>query len=237
VDAALDALRLLIPSYFQYRRANAADTPARTWEIITDTSGQADVITRIERKSAIGGKGWHTWALQEASEFWKHLGGAIESLPTGDKPDELNQRLLDALNWFGQALLEQSAAAKIVKYTAALERLTMTGKIDPGEIEKRIIERIAMLNQDRPDKTGEQIRSEIGKIYQCRSDLMHGSLSPYAPSVTDVLRNAYEITRWSILNAARLFALIRENTEPTRQRLSKVYDGGWHPELARKEDS
>ena len=166
--------------------------------------------------------------MKEAAEFWRHLGSAIESLTTGDKPDELNQRLLDALHWFGQALLEQNAAAKIVKYTAALERLTMTRKLEAGEIEKCIVERVTMLNQDRPDKTGEQIRKEMGKIYQHRSDLMHGSLSPYAPTVRGAVRSAYEITRWSILNAARLFALIREHAEPTRERLGKVYDGGWH---------
>jgi len=57
---------------------------------------------------------------------------------------------------------------------------------------------------------------------------MHGTRSPYDPAVANVLSSAWEITRWSILNAARLYALIRENAEPTRQRLAKVYNGGWN---------
>jgi hypothetical protein len=228
VDAALDMLRLLIPSLIQYRRANAPATLSPGWELATDANGKAHASFRLEAKQVSAGEGWHTWAVGEASQFWKPFEKAIELLPTGDKPDELNQRLLDALNWFGQALLEQNAAAKVVKYTAALERLTMTGKVDTGKIEKLIIDRVTMLNQDRTDKKREQIRTEIGELYQWRSDLMHGSRSPYDPAVTDVLQSAWEITRWGILNAARTFALIRENAEPTRQRLAKVYDGGWH---------
>jgi hypothetical protein len=96
--------------------------------------------------------------------------------------DELNQRLLDALNWFGQAVVEQNAGAKVVKYTAALERLTVTGHVDDG-LENLVIKRVAILNQDREDKPLEEIKKQLGELYQCRSDLMHGSLSPHAPFI------------------------------------------------------
>lgn len=228
VDAALDVLRLLVPGYSQkYRRANAPNTPSKTFELVSNQGGEIQATVHLEAKGAPAGERWHVWMLNEASEFWDKFERAISALVGDEKTDDLNQRLLDAVNWFGQAVVENNPAAKVVKYTAALERLTVTGHVKPGELEKLIIARVAMLNQDRTDKTQETIRKEIGELYQYRSDLMHGTRSPYDRPVTKVLRSAWEITRWSILNASRLFALIRENAEPTRQRLAKVYDGGW----------
>jgi hypothetical protein len=222
-------LRLLVPGYSQkYRLASAPNTPSKAFALVTNQAGKIRATVQLEAKGAPAGDRWHSWMLTEASEFWEKFGRAIKPLVSDEKTDDLNQRLLDALNWFGQAVVENNPAAKVVMYTAALERLTVTRHVESGKIEKLIIERVTMLNQDRTDKTQAKIRKEIGELYQYRSDLMHGTRSPYDSGVANVLLSAWEITRWSIMNAARLFALIRENAEPTRQRLAKVYDGGWN---------
>jgi hypothetical protein len=225
VDAALDVLRILVPGYSQrYKRANQGNLPSKAFELATNQDGKMQTTVRFESKGAPAGDDWHAWLLSEGSAFWDMFGIAIGALASDEKVDHLHERLLDALNWFGQAVVENNPAAKVVKYTAALERLTMTGHVELGKIEKLIIERVAMLNHDRTDTTRETIRKEIGVLYQYRSDLMHGTRSPYDRSVSQVLRSAWEITRWSILNAAQLFTWIRKNGEPTRQTLAKVYD-------------
>ena len=226
VDAALDVLRLFVTGMPQrYRRAESPNLPFETRGIVSDSSGRIFSMMSRVAKGGPASQGWHAALLQEAQDLWKFFEEAIESLRTQIIKDELNQRLLDALNWFGQAVVEQNPGAKIVKYTAALERLTMTGHVEAG-IETLVIKRVLMLNQDRTDKTEEQIQKDLGELYQCRSDLMHGSLSPYDATTTDVLRIAWEVTRWSILNAARFFALIRENGKADRNTLARVYDGG-----------
>jgi hypothetical protein len=143
--------------------------------------------------------------------------------------DELNQRILDALNWFGQGVVEPNPGAQIVKHTAALERLTMTGHVDSG-IESLIMDRVGFLNEDRPNKTEKEIQDEIGALYQFRSDLMHGTISPSHPSVTKMLPIARQIARWALLKAVQIFDVLRSDKRANRKELAKVYDGPEFPD-------
>ena len=234
IDAALDVLRLFVTSNPQrYRRGNAPNAPFDMHELTTDALGKVRATFRREAQGGPAGKGWYEALLQRVPWLWALFEKAIALLPGDEKVDELNQRLLDALNWFGQAIVEQNAGAKIVKYAAALERLTVTSHINSG-IEALVIKRVRILNQDREDKAREQIEKDIGDVYQCRSDLMHGSLSPYDASITNVLRIASEITRWSIFSTIQLFSLLREEGKANRKALGVAYDGGRrekpHPE-------
>jgi hypothetical protein len=209
VDAALDALRLFVPFYPErYSRANVPNSPCNTCEITSDQSGQIHPTMRFAGKGARAGDGWYGALMEQAASLWDLFGQAIDELRDEEKIEELNRRLLDALNWFGQAVVEPNPAAKVVKYSAALERLTITGHMD-NEIEKTVIQRTTFLNKDRTDKTVEQIKEDIGKLYQCRSDLMHGSMSPYSSKVSEVLRIGREVSRSTVLNAGIFFAELR----------------------------
>ena len=177
---------------------------------------------RFAGKGVRAGDGWYGALMEQAASLWALFGQAIDELRDEEKIEELNRRLLDALNWVGQAVVEPNPAAKVVKYSAALERLTITGHMD-NEIEKTVIQRTTFLNKDRTDKTVEQIKEDLGKLYQCRSDLMHGSMSPYSPEVSGVLNIAWEACRWAILNAAQLFACLRANGNIGRKDLQAAY--------------
>ncbi|MGA2518779.1 MAG: hypothetical protein ABSG44_19820 [Thermodesulfobacteriota bacterium] len=223
VDAALDVLRLFVSSHPErYRRANASSAPYETRELITDQNGCLHATLRQGGRGAPAGNGWYAALIEDAASLWSLFEDVIDALPAEKKSDELNQRLLDAINWFGQAVVEPNSAAKVVKYTAALERLTMTRHLKCG-IEAFIIKRVAFLNGERTDKTLHQIEKDLGDLYQCRSDLMHGSMSPYSPAVTDVLQIAWEVTRWAILAAAKFFAHLREGGTTTRKDLDAAY--------------
>ena len=174
---------------------------------------------------ATAGEGWYEHHTQGAEHLWRPLADAVQTLTSGVEPDELNQRLLDALNWFGQAVQETSTAAALVKYAAALERLTMTSHVEKG-IQELVTRRVVMLNQSRSEKQLNQIRQEVLDLYECRSGLMHGSISPADPRVRRLRRVAWEVTRWSIFEMAQLFALIRSTGPANRKRLGAAYDGG-----------
>jgi hypothetical protein len=223
VDAALDVLRLFVPSHPErYRRANAHNAPFETRELVTDSNDHVLVTFRQGGRGAIAGDGWYAALLEDVGILWHLFEEAINALRVGEKCDELNQRLLDAVNWFGQAVVEPNSAAKVVKYTAALERLTMTRHLESG-IEALIIKRVSFLNGGRTDKKADQIEKELGKLYQCRSSLMHGSMSPYSPAVSSVLRIAWEVSRWAILDAAQFFAHVREKGTANRKGLDAAY--------------
>lgn len=232
MDAALDVLRLFVPRMpDRYRRANAPNTPYYSHALVTDHTGKIGVTVWKEGQGAPAGDGWfdNLFDNEATRQIWRLFEEAIRTITEADKPDELNQRLLDALNWFGQGVVEPNPGARIVKYTAALERLVMTGHV-PSGIEMLIINRVAMLNQGRPGTTREQIQDELGELYQCRSDLMHGSISPSDPSVIKTLRIGREATRWALFKAVQLFALLRESGKTNRKALEFAYEGPKFPE-------
>jgi hypothetical protein len=192
--------------------------------LISEHPGSVSASKYVSGRNARGGRGWHEALQARVPHIWTRLAEAITPLCAGRIRDELDQRLVDALNWFGQATRETNRGAAVVKYAAALERLTITGHIEG--VERAVIRRTLILNQTRTDKSEEQIEREIGRFYQCRSDLMHGSLSPFDPSVDKILRLGWELARWSILEAAQLFHLVRESGHPTRNALAAAYQGG-----------
>jgi hypothetical protein len=225
VDAALDVLRLFVASVPEwYRRANGVGLPAVTRILMTDEKGCIQPFTAWTGQGAPAGKGWFEGIMKRAPQLWRQFGEAIAVLPVGADRDELTQRLLDALHWFGQAVVEQNRSATVVKYAAALERLTITGHVERG-LEALVIERVGFLNRDRTEKPYKEIMGEVGELYQCRSDLMHGSISPYSPKIRGVLRAGWEITRWSLFKAAQLFAELRTCRRANGRELSRYYDG------------
>jgi hypothetical protein len=223
VDAALDALRLFVPTLPErYRRATAPNTPFNTRELMTDASGRLISAMRQGGRGAPALDGWYEGVRRDATDLWQEFEHAIGTLTKGEKPDELTQRLVDALNWFGQAVVETNPSAAIVKYTATLECLTIPGHVK--RLEAVVIKRVAFLNGDRTDKLAQEIIDDLGKLYQMRSDLMHGSLSPYDDSVPAVLRIGWEVTRWSLLCAALVFRSLRASGKANRKDLRSLYE-------------
>jgi len=229
VDTSLNALRLLA-AYFPERlhRAHSARAPYETHTLYTEPDGVLEVAAFYAGKGATAGEGWYAHHREHFAHVLTHLEAAIAPLLDDSPTDELHRRLVDALDWFGQALQEPAPGAAVVKYTAALERLTMTSFVENG-IERLVVSRVLLLNQDRTDKPLAQIKEDLEQLYECRSRLMHGSVSPHDKSVSKVLRSAWLATQWSICTATQLFALLRERGAANRRRLGVVYEGGRLP--------
>lgn len=224
VDAALDVLRLFVPTSFsRYRRATAPGTPFDSRELMTT---QAGTLVSSGRWGARGGTpsvGWYGVIMKKAGRLWSLFEAAITGLTVDKHGDDLAQRLLDALHWFGQAVVEANAAAAVVKYAAALERLTMTGHVDSG-IEALVVRRSTALRKGVSRKAEPTIANELGHLYQVRSDLMHGSKSPYDADVEKAQRIGWESAREAILAAAELFDRLRTSDRANRKALAREYD-------------
>lgn len=163
IDAALDALRLFtLYAPERLRRASSLREPRETHHLYSDDDGTLHAGAFYAGKGATAGGGWYAHHTTDAAHLWQPLQEAIDPLCADQPMDELNRRLLDALDWFGQATQETEPAPAVVKYTAALERLTMTGYVEKG-IEKLVIKRVLLLNQGRTDKTTQQREQELSE--------------------------------------------------------------------------
>jgi hypothetical protein len=107
---------------------------------------------------------------------------ALETVVNATIKRPLGARLLDSAAWFGEAVREASPAAQIIKAVIALERLVLTSEHE--EIKKTVSQRGAAIRYHPADaKTFEGLESELAEAYVMRSQLAHGSLSPFDPEV------------------------------------------------------
>jgi hypothetical protein len=125
---------------------------------------------------------------------------------SGDR-DETTNRLLDALKWFGDASFEESGGVQIVKWIAALERLTATERLDSG-ITHRFCKRVALLASGLGAGHVEKAYRDARKAYDLRSDVMHGSRSQNDDYLLTNTGLVHDLTREAILGALAMHHLL-----------------------------
>jgi Apea-like HEPN len=118
---------------------------------------------------------------------------------SGDR-DEVTNRLLDALKWFGDASFEESGGVQIVKWIAALERLSATERLDNG-ITHRFCKRVALLASGLGTGHVEKAYRDARKAYDLRSEVMHGSRSQDDEHLLINTGVVHDLTREAILGA------------------------------------
>lgn len=145
--------------------------------------------------------GWlDVFSDHHAQEVISNLGKALEMHvePSLNRP--LSRRLLDSIQWYGEAVREQSRAAKVVKYVTALERLVMTDEKD--DIAGIVSERIAALCLHEPTEAArEEWRRNVKRAYDIRSKIVHGSISQDDEIIFEGIRLGTKISREALISA------------------------------------
>ncbi len=132
-------------------------------------------------------------------------GVVLEARLDPDLSRSLSERILDAAQWFGEATRDTSPSTKVVKYVTAIERLTLTMKLDEG-LTKSVCERVAALTTGLIDgRTFEENKSAFSKVYGIRSDLVHGAMSPNDPKVAKQVIAAGDYAEFAILRALHVW--------------------------------
>ena len=129
---------------------------------------------------------------------------------TGNR-DEVTIRLLDALKWFGDASFEESGGVQIVKWIAALERLTATERLYKG-VTHNFCERVALLASGLGTGRVENAYRDAHKAYALRSDVMHGSRSQDDEHLLMNIGFVHDLTREAILGSLSVHHLLSVRT-------------------------
>lgn len=134
----------------------------------------------------------------------KAAGRAIEALTDPSKTRPLALRFIDAASWHGQAVRETSDAASIVKSVTALERLVTVEK--SSNTTRIVTERNAALAYDpaREERFG-QVVARMESIYDLRSRLAHGTLSPFDAEVRNRRNQVLTAAQKALVNGLNLF--------------------------------
>lgn len=205
LQAALDVLRLMLGE--QYAAHLTMEGPplgvVKTAEL-TMVDDKLDIsLGRSWPGRTLGADWWPKIVERFTEERLAGAGRAIEILVKMERDKPLCQRLLDAIIWFGQAVTEQQPAAKIVKFVNGIERITQCGKSD--KVTETVCERAAALAFDYHCGDREHWLGRTKDLYDVRSRLVHGSMSPFDPGAARATREAEELTTRILCRAIDFF--------------------------------
>lgn len=204
---ALNIIKLLLGSDYTHRLRTVGDYghAGNAATLTRDTAGELHISLSSTPTDHVVGDEWLK-KLDTAGRFFT-LPCRVLTLCSGFHPaPPLCARYLDALTWFGDAVAERSPAAKIVKFVTAIERLCGTGneKDDTGKergVTDIVTSRAAIFYSVVTGIPFDRACKEVTKIYDCRSDVVHGSVSPYDDKVAAEVARTDEIARMVLLGA------------------------------------
>lgn len=202
---ALNILKLLLGGEYTYRIRTGVDHgESPTSAKLMREDGKLKIALSRSASGNVIGDAWLNVLMDNASY---HFGLATKVLELSigfSDPPPLCARFIDSLSWYGDAVSERSYAAKIVKFMTSIERITGTGieKDDDGRergVTEIVTNRSSILYSIATGEDIEKSKLKVSDIYECRSNLVHGSLSPFDESCVAYSHKAADISRMVLL--------------------------------------
>jgi len=225
---ALNILKLLLGGEFTNRIRTGVDhgespTSAR---LTRKEDGKLDITLSRSASGNVIGDEWLDILHNQASYFFGLATKVIEQSIGFSDPPPLCTRFIDALSWYGDAVSERSYAAKIVKFVTSIERITGTGieKGDDGRertVTEIVTNRSSILYSIATGETLSESKLKVSDIYECRSNLVHGSLSPFDESCVAYTHKAADISRMVLLSGLDYFSFLGLDDQSISQKQLK----------------
>ncbi len=228
VEGALNVLKLFLGTSYgaTLRQGHSPGPPRQKANLIREADGGLKISIGWSKRDAMVGPGWFGAITKPDPFFFQAAGSALFACIDPEQSTDLNQRFLDALTWYGQAVSEVFPSAQVIKFVAALERLTVTKKV--SDLTETVSKRTALLlGHGESREAFERLYADTKKVYDCRSGLMHGSISPLDKRVAAIAPLAERLTRDMLLRSLDLFMAMKHelrNRVPTRSDVEKRYE-------------
>jgi hypothetical protein len=206
VDGALDMLRLFAGAEASRTlgRAGApglpAVMPAGLW---ADSTGRLHPV-RAEGMAPAANSGWLKRAHDEAGRDWlDRAGRCLEPLADPALNWPLADRFREAASWFGEGVTETYRAARILAFVTAVERAVVPG--DHADVWRAVTRRAAILAHDAEGGSPEEWLDRAAKVYEIRSQITHGGVSPFAPEAGALEPMAASLARAALHGALAFY--------------------------------
>jgi len=218
VDGALDMLRLHtgLAGARPLGRAGApglpAEAPAGLW---ADAQGCLHALHSGEGPAHDAAGILRRLHEKEGRDWLARAGRTLRPLadPSLDWP--LATRFREAASWFGKGVTEGSHAVRILDFVTAIERAVVAG--DHPEVGRSVTRRAALLGAAAEGGDPADWLRRAGDIYEIRSQIVHGALSPFAPEAAAMAPRVAALARAALCGALDFF----ETLGLTRGRISR----------------
>lgn len=186
-ESAINILKLFLQSHIakDIRISSSAKIDAKTVQLIGLPDKSFDISLSYHWNNRTE-KGWVKRATEGQSGNWLACAGSlIGYLSSGDPIPYLYKRLINALWWYGEGLSQELPHIRIIQLSNALESLLVT---KDKFISKQISRRASLLLKINPPSNDwinpkEDWKKRTSDFYNTRSELVHGTLSPFADKV------------------------------------------------------
>lgn len=199
VETALNLLRLFLGAAHadDFRLGGNFRLEEKTSKIVKPKDGQLQIHFSRRSEHAIIDEDWIDIIFRDGDGYWiTAAGGLIRWYQHSERLPIIYRRLLDALYWYGEGVAEPYSHAKIIRYSNALE--TFLGTRDQ-RLSEQISVRAAYFCAD--DVFSEAITwyKKVKAIYNLRSRLVHGDISPFDRSIGESVGDMEQIVRRVLL--------------------------------------
>lgn len=190
VKTAVEGLRLLLGGQHSDRlvmSGAAGQSDARSHIVLSGDGIEQVEVAYHAPIYPIDNDGWKWIASDDACALRRILGVAISFRFLAPEPTPLAIRYTDALHWYGRATEDTSAAAQLVMYLMAVERMLLPNYT--SAVRSTIKNRsVFFCDWDKHNQ-------KIERLYGARNDLSHGKCSPLAPELRDTAELARQFAR------------------------------------------
>lgn len=218
VEMTLHVVRVLLGAEptRKIRHAWSQSDALRTAHLYADVHGVIHTSIGMNASGPVGTENWHE-ALMRGSYELAVFGSALTPIVDPVEVQHLGQRLIDAINWFGDAATDSNASASIVKYVSAIERLFF-GKFEAGRTKifacrvKNVLDAFGC-NED------DCVHEQALAVYKTRSALVHGDNFPTEDELHKIERFAAALSRMCLLCSTQLYPMMSQafdNPDPTK---------------------
>lgn len=229
---ALNIIKLILGGQYTDRLRTAQDYGHSTKgaELTRSNDGKLHISLSSTPSGNVAGDNWLDFLTTRAGYFFNLASQALHLSVGFDNLSPLCTRFIDSLSWYGDAISEKSTASKIVKFVASIERMTGTGiEKDENEEERGVTDivtkRSSILYSIATGESLDKSLEKVSYIYDCRSNLLHGSISPFEDSVLENSYKAEQISKYILLTGLDYFnTLGLDNHTIHQKQLRKHYN-------------
>ncbi|HDZ0620833.1 TPA: hypothetical protein RRT30_005185, partial [Klebsiella pneumoniae] len=222
-EMALHIIRILLGAKKPTREIRLAWSRSgalRSAHLHADVHGVIHASLCADSLEPVGVINWHEVLIRANLEL-DILGSALIPIVNPVETTHLHQRLIDAINWFGDAVTDPNIHSSIVKYVSAIERLFF-GKFEAGRT-KLFAGRVRDVLKAFSCDEGDRVYSQALELYKTRSTLVHGEQFRTEDESFNIINLASELSRMCLLYSAQLYSMMLQAFEnPDSAKLEEI---------------
>ncbi len=229
--SALNILKLLFGSYYTSRISTGEDNAHRekAAKLYKPKNKRFNISLSFIPQSNVIGEDWLELLNSDFHRYFHCAGNMLHHLIKFIHPPPLVIRFISSLTWYGDAVSETSSASKVIKFVSAIEGVTGTGieKDEQGNefgVTDIVVRRSSLLYSLATRLPIDKSKRKIGDIYEVRSNLVHGSLSPFDDSCVTAAIESEEVSRMVLLSGLDFFDSLKiDDKKWSRRNLRKEF--------------